>query len=211
MKQIKLKMLFALACTVLLISAVGCGGSSDSTTGGGGGGGGVVADEWEADWVASLIDNITGDIDIPTTSKSVKADSFYAVLTDYVVSGVTGSVTINGTNERDYSSSSSSVSDTHTVDVTFDFSNYSDGFNDATLTGTIDYYVYHSSYSTAYSYSDTYNKSISGSGVNIVCPSSDDEYTIDDTISFNLSDKNDNEFIIEGSVTNGNGETFYLD
>lgn len=207
---------FILPCFVLLFCA-SCGGAddlaefvndtiNDSST---------IPDEWEADYVAQDIDDMVTGIDLPSTSTSTstttsasKASSFSRTYTDEVISGTTGTVTINGTNVRDYSSTSSSVSDTHTIDVTLEFSNYSDG-GDLTMTGTVSYYEYHHSYqSGASSYSSSFSKSITSDNAHIVCPMSDSEGTIVDDVSFNISDKDGNQYSIEGNITNGNGETF---
>jgi hypothetical protein len=204
------KILNIVLCLLICASLSACGSSSDSSTDGTNAStsGQTIPDKWEAESVADFVDNICGSINYPTTSK---ASSFNADYTDYILDGTTGSVMVNGTNERNYSSTSSSVNDTTTLDVTLTFSNYSDSTYEGTISGTVSYYVYHSSYSTAYSYSDSFNKGITGSNVHIEVPANDYDFTIVDDISISLSDKDDNQYMVEGSITSSSGEIFEVD
>jgi hypothetical protein len=198
----------------LVILAIASCGSNSATTGNASGSASAsnpISDEWQADSVASSINSLCGSIDYPTTSKTTKASSFDATYTDYEVSGYTGTANINGDYERDYSSSSSSVSDVKTLDVTLELSNFSSDEDGCTVTGTLDFYVYSSSYTYgATGYSSSFSKSITGNNLAIECPDSDSDGTIVDNVDVSISDKDGNQYSIEGSITNADGDTFYF-
>ena len=121
-----------------------------------------------------------------------------------------GYAIVNGTSERDYISSSSYVSDTLTINVSINFNNWiiqntESGF--IKINGTVNYYRYKSSQTTSNSYSSSLTKTIkNGAGQKV-----DVEYNIKygsnikDSILIDVVDKNNNDFMVTGTVTGSKG------
>lgn len=166
----------------------------------------TIQDEREAESVADAIDDTIDDIEFSSSSSSISRDTAYS---DDVIQGDSGTVTISGSSGGSGTSSPDRISSSSNIDITLTFSDYRDNMYDITITGTIEYYKYSSStQSGAYNYSSSYDKSISGSDVHIEMDASNEDYTIVDDISLNVSDYNDNQFMLEGSVTSSSGITY---
>jgi hypothetical protein len=196
-----------LCCLFLVISLSGC------EIFGGRGFGSPIQDEEEAEYIAeSVVDTACETVcgKLPSQSQSFSNHRIDGSYGGYAI--------VNGTKSSTYNSGYSSVSSSSTIDISIQFDNWivrdeEDSYGK--IHGTVDYYYYHWSSTSAsggYSY---YNSSLSksiknsaGYTVNVECyVKSYDEvrYNISDSITFSISDWNDNPYMLTGTVTGSKG------
>jgi|GEM_PF-3366874 len=187
-----------LFCIFLFFS---CGSASDSKNGSG-----PISDEWQAESIAKCVNTACSQVrsnlpaDFESSYTHTLSDNFYTNPNG-------GSCIVTGTTHRTYSVSGSSVSDTLDIDITIIFTDWNTNSGDIPrkLNGVITYSDHSTSYSTSSSYSSSLSKSISGSGINII----DLVENIEDIFSLNVTDYDNNDFMVTGWVSGTNG-TFYF-
>lgn len=198
MKPIQLLFLKHIPLFISILAVLSCGSGDNE----GENGTTPISDEWQAESIAGMIN--TACSQVGSKLPGVYQSSYTYTLTNQAyTSSNGGTCLVNGTTTRSYSSSSSSVNDRLTINITIKFTDWNtdSGSYIRKISGTVTYYCYTSSTQSGLSYFSSLSKSISGNGLNVF----DDSEKVEDTISINVSDYDDNDYMVTGTITGTKG------
>lgn len=203
-KEKRASFILGLCLLAFVLVVLGC---AEAESEGGGLSSRAIQTSTEAKEVAGLINNVCGEVQNKLPSQ-YQSSYNYTLTNQSYANSKGGSAAVNGTIDRKYSASSGSVTNSIDISITIQFTNWvwvtdsADGFQQVLGTITYDYSSYSST--TPSGYYSSLSKKITGSGIQIDYRFLQ-KYYLKDTISLDVSDKSNNEYIVTGSLTGSKG------